>query len=103
MVGSGLRLQSSVAELKPLTTEGEHRADGHPGISDRLGFRMLALILARRLRDTMLRAASLGETQLLSDCVHRTDLLARAETELRSNVNLKQLLANLAAQWALPA
>ena len=71
--------------------------------ANRLGFRMLALILARRLRDTMLRAASLGETQLLSDCVHRTDLLARAETELRSNVNLKQLLANLAAQWALPA
>ena len=71
--------------------------------ANRLGFRMLALILARRLRDTMQRAASIGETQLLNDCVHRTDLLARAETELRSNVNLKQLLANLAAQWALPA
>ena len=63
------------------------------------------VVAAGNLRDvmTMLRAASLGETQLLSDCVHRTDLLARAETELRSNVNLKQLLANLAAQWVLPA
>lgn len=70
--------------------------------ANRLGFRLLALLIARRLRDSMQRAASQRNAQTLDDCVRRTDLLARAEAELRSNVNLKQLLANLMAQWVLP-
>ncbi|MSR40881.1 MAG: AAA family ATPase [Phycisphaerales bacterium] len=69
--------------------------------ANRQGFRMLALLLARRLRDAMARAAQSNEVDMLDACVRRTDLLARAESELHANVNLKQLLANLVAQWSI--
>ncbi len=69
--------------------------------ANRLGFRLLALLFARRLREAMHRASVEHDTRALAECVRRTDLLVRAESELRSNVNLKQLLANLMAQWSV--
>lgn len=67
--------------------------------ANRLGTRCALLIIASRLRTQMATAAQRGDTAQLATAAHRVGLLARLESEIRANVNMKHAFANLVAQW----
>ena len=67
--------------------------------ANRLGTRCALLIIASRLRTQMAAAAQRGDAALLAIAAHRVGLLARLESEIRANVNMKHAFANLVAQW----
>jgi hypothetical protein len=68
--------------------------------ANRLGTRCALLIVASRLRGQMADAARRGDASALAIAAHRVGLLARLESEIRANVNLKHAFANLIAQWS---
>jgi DNA polymerase-3 subunit delta' len=68
--------------------------------ANRLGTRCALLIIASRLRMQMSAAAQRADAETLAIAAHRVGLLARLESEIRANVNMKHAFANLIAQWS---
>jgi DNA polymerase-3 subunit delta' len=68
--------------------------------ANRLGTRCALLIIASRLRMQMSAAAQRADAESLAIAAHRVGLLARLESEIRANVNMKHAFANLIAQWS---
>jgi hypothetical protein len=48
----------------------------------------------------MSAAAQRADAETLAIAAHRVGLLARLESEIRANVNMKHAFANLIAQWS---
>ncbi len=67
--------------------------------ANRLGTRCALLTLASRSRAQLASAARGGDVEAVAKAAFRVELIARLESEIRSNVNLKHALANLVAQW----
>ena len=68
--------------------------------ANRLGTRCALLIVASRLRRQMSDAARRGDAAALAVAAQRVGLIARLESEIRANVNMKHAFANLVAQWS---
>ncbi len=68
--------------------------------ANRLGTRCALLIVASRLRRQMSDAARRGDAAALAVAAQRVGLIARLESEIRANVNMKHAFANLIAQWS---
>lgn len=97
--GLGDRWAELIGECADAVVKANPRASKEA--ANRLGARLLFGVLAEEVR-TALRAAT-AEGAAGAGRARRwaaiADLLVEAEEELRRNLNLKQVLANLVAQW----
>lgn len=71
--------------------------------ANRLATRLLFNVLGERIREELRAAAEDDDAEEIERWSSVADALAGADEEVRRHLNLKQVLANLAAQWSLRA
>jgi DNA polymerase-3 subunit delta' len=71
--------------------------------ANRLATRLLLALFGERVRRGLREAAASDDIEDAERWAALADLLAGADEEIRRNLNLKQILANLVAQWSLRA
>lgn len=69
--------------------------------ANRLACRLLLALFGERVRRGLREAAANDDIADADRWAALADLLAGADEEIRRNLNLKQILANLVAQWSL--
>ncbi len=67
--------------------------------ANRLGARLLFGVLSQHVRDGLVQAAEAGDLGLAERWAQLVDVIDAADEQIRRNLNQKQVLANLVAQW----
>ncbi len=95
--GLGDRMAELIGECAESVVKENPRASKEA--ANRLGARLLFGVLGQEIRDALGAALRADDSAAADRWARMADLLAESDEAVRRNLNLKQVLANLAAQW----